>query len=131
MKWLSIFLLFSALSTPVFAQDMSAAEFETYTNGKTLFFGRDGKAYGAEEYLGNRRVRWSFLDGQCKEGYWYEDNSQICFVYEDRPDPQCWAFQKGPSGLIARFINDPGSTDLYEAQELGDEMVCLGPKVGV
>ena len=110
---------------------MSAAEFDAYTKGKTLFFGRGGVTYGAETYLDNRRVRWSFLDGVCKEGRWYEEAGEICFVYEDRSDPQCWSFEKGPTGLIAQFESNPESVDLYEAQDSDDEMICLGPEIGV
>ena len=110
---------------------MSAAEFDAYTAGKTLYFGRNGRAYGAEVYLPNNRVRWSFLDGDCKDGIWYEEAGEICFVYEDRPEPQCWSFQKGPNGLIAKFESNPESVDLYEAQDVDEEMICLGPDVGV
>jgi hypothetical protein len=128
----SLVLLTLMLSTPVQAEPMSGAEFDAYTKGKTLYFGRGGAPYGAEVYLDNRRVRWSFLDGECKDGYWYEEApSSICFVYEDRPEPQCWNFEKGDTGLIARFKNNPQSLDLYEAEDVYEEMICLGPKVGV
>jgi hypothetical protein len=110
---------------------LSAEEFDAYTRNKTLFYGQNGQAYGAEIYLENRRVRWSFLDGECKEGEWYEQGEQICFVYEDNPDPQCWTFRLGNGGLIARFEDLSGSTDLYEADDIGEEMICLGPKIGV
>ena len=125
-------LLALVVALPASAQDtMSAAEFDAYTRGKTLFYGRQGAPYGAEIYHENRRVQWSFLDGVCKEGEWYEDAGLICFVYEDNPDPQCWSFEASPRGLIARFENDPTSSDLYEAQDVGEEMLCLGPKIGV
>ena len=111
---------------------MTGEAFDAYTRGKTLFYGSDGEAYGVERYLDGRRVIWSFLDGQCKNGIWYEENSQICFVYEDRPyDPQCWTFTQTQRGLSAQFENDPDSTELYEAQDLGEEMLCYGPDVGV
>lgn len=113
------------------AEPMNGETFDRYTRGKTLFYGQNGQAYGAEVYLDNRRVRWSFLDGECKEGVWYEENGQICFVYEDSPKPQCWAFHKGQGGLVARFENLPGATQLYEAEDVGEEMICLGPEVGV
>ena len=120
------------LAAPVAAQTtMSAAEFDAYTKGKTLFYGSEGAPYGAEVYHKDRRVQWSFLDGECKEGSWYEDAGLICFVYEDRQDPQCWSFTKGPRGLIARFENNPETNELYEAQDVGEEMLCLGPKIGV
>jgi hypothetical protein len=110
---------------------MGAEAFDEYTRGKTLFYGNNGVAYGVERYLPGRRVIWSFLDGDCREGVWYESNGQICFVYEDRFDPQCWTFRLGENGLIAQFENDPQSTELYEAEDLGEEMLCYGPDVGV
>jgi len=110
---------------------LSGAEFDAYTRGKTLFYGYDGHVYGVERYLPNRRVIWSFMDGDCKEGVWFERNDQICFIYEDRLDPQCWVFAQSGSGLIAQFEGDPEATELYEADDLGEEMVCHGPDVGV
>lgn len=119
-------------TTSAGAQDtMTAQEFDTYTRGKTLFYGQGGQSYGAEVYMDNRRVRWSFLDGECKDGEWYEDAGQICFIYEGSPEPQCWTFSERSAGLVARFENAPGATDLYEAANPGEEMVCLGPEVGV
>ncbi|MEM8578650.1 MAG: hypothetical protein AAGF60_12430 [Pseudomonadota bacterium] len=116
-------------AAPAAAEPMDGAAFEAYTTGRTMFYGSGGQAYGAEEYFENRRVRWSFLDGECKDGTWYENGPMICFVYEDETDPQCWTFTRGAAGLIARF---EGRGDaIYEAQDLGEEMVCLGPKVGV
>lgn len=110
---------------------MTADAFDAYTRGKTLYYGFDGEAYGVERYLDGRRVIWSFLDGECKDGMWYEDAGQICFVYEDRLDPQCWSFSQGKNGLIAQFENNPEATELYEAQDIGEEMLCYGPDVGV
>jgi len=116
---------------PVSAQSLTAEAFDTYTRGKTLFYGFDGTAYGVERYLEGRRVIWSFLDGDCKKGVWYEEQGQICFLYEDRLDPQCWTFTETPGGLVARFENDPEATELYEAEDIDEEMVCYGPDVGV
>ena len=125
-------ILWAFTSLPASAQSqMSAEEFDTYTRGKTLYYGNTSEPYGAEIYLPNRRVRWSFLDGQCRDGEWYEADGLICFVYEDRPEPQCWSFQHGTAGLIAQFENDPAMTPLYEANESTEEMLCLGPKIGV
>ena len=112
-------------------EPMNGQAFDSYTRGKTLFYGQNGQAYGAEIYLDDRRVRWSFLDGECKDGFWYEQAGQICFVYEDNPDPQCWSFTKKDGRLTARFENLPGATELYEAQDIGEEMICLAPNLGV
>lgn len=113
------------------AEPMSAEEFENYVTGKTLYFGQNGQAYGVEEYLDNRRVRWSFLDGKCKEGVWYEAEEMICFVYEDNTTPQCWSFFRDTNGLRAIFENDSNNTTLYEAQQNDEPMLCLGPDIGV
>jgi hypothetical protein len=126
------FLILIVLSAgPSAAQSvMTADEFDAYTRGKTLFYGFDGIAYGVERYMRGRRVAWSFLDGDCKEGVWYPQDEQICFLYEDRPDPQCWLFVSTPNGLVARFEGDPEATELYEAEQVDEEMVCYGPDVG-
>ncbi|SLN48469.1 hypothetical protein ROJ8625_02360 [Roseivivax jejudonensis] len=131
-------LVLVALAAPAAAADpdpaggaLSAAEFEAYTQGKTLYFGQNGTAYGVERYLPDRRVVWSFLDGDCKEGRWYESGDQICFVYEDSDAPQCWSFFRAPGGgLRAVFRNDPSQTTLYEARQDEEPMVCTGPRVG-
>lgn len=123
-------LLLAAL--PAAAQSpMSAEAFDAYTRGKTLFYGQDGETYGVERYLPDRRVIWSFLDGDCRHGFWYEDAGEICFLYEDRSDPQCWTFAESAAGLTARFRGEPGTIELYEAEDTGEEMICLGPEVGV
>ncbi len=133
MKWItaSAIALLGALPA-LAAEPLSGEEFEAYVTGKTLYFGSQGVDYGVEEYLDQRRVRWSFLDGNCKDGFWYEaDDGQICFIYEDTPAPQCWTFFKDPNGLRAIFENDPEQTTLYEAKQNDDPMLCYGPDVGV
>lgn len=131
MRYVIAFLAFGLFALPAAAEPMSAAEFEAYVTGRTLYYGNQGSAYGAEIYHENRRVTWSFLDGECKEGYWYAEGANICFIYEDRPEPQCWTFEKTGNGLRATFTNDPNTTELYEAQDVGREFVCYGPKIGV
>ncbi|MCZ7675276.1 MAG: hypothetical protein M5U35_04530 [Roseovarius sp.] len=110
---------------------MSAGEFDDYTRGKTFYYGSLGEPYGAEEYLPNRRVIWTFLNGECQNGTWYEEDGLICFVYDKEPDPQCWSFTRSAGGLIARFENDPALTELYEVRRTSDPLICPGPDVGV
>ena len=95
MKVTAVILGLVLSSTAPTAKTLDGAEFDAYTRGKTLVYQRLGVQYGAEQYLSNRRVVWSFLDGECKEGYWYPQGQEICFVYEDRPEPQCWSFKFG------------------------------------
>jgi hypothetical protein len=118
---------------PLHAQEgsrMSAEAFDAYTRGQTFTYGTGAEPYGAEEYLDGRRVRWSFLDGQCQDGAWYEDNGLICFVYDNNPDPQCWSFYQTPGGIVARFEDDPSQTTLYEITRSPEPLMCLGPEVG-
>lgn len=126
----AMILLLSA--TPLAAQSpMTASEFDEYSRGKTFYYGSGGQPYGVEEYLPGRRVRWSFLDGDCKDGSWYEQDGQICFVYEDPGDPQCWLFFQGPDGISASFQSGESTTELYEIQKTPEPMQCMGPEVGV
>ena len=127
------FFILLWLATPAIAQDaMTAAEFEAYTRGKTLTFGVQGDAsYGVEQYLENRRVIWSFLDGECSNGVWYESKGSICFRYDFDPDPKCWKFYDDPDGLRAVFTNRPDASVLYEAQDSQEPLVCPAPNLGV
>lgn len=111
---------------------MSAEEFDTFTRGKTFFYGVNGREYGAEEYLPNKRVIWTFLDGQCQNGIWYEENGMICFEYDTIEARQCWTFRRNGDGdLVARFQDDPEELELYEVQRSGAPLDCPGPDVGV
>lgn len=125
-------LLAAPAMPPAAAQEaMTGAGFDSYTRGKTLFYGLAGEIYGAERYLDGQRVVWSFLDGHCKAGHWYERGRQICFVYDDQPEPQCWSFRRSAGGLSARYENDASAPELYEAESTGRDMICTGPDVGV
>ncbi|RVT87059.1 hypothetical protein DXV76_02935 [Rhodobacteraceae bacterium CCMM004] len=127
---LLVLLVFAAL--PVRAETpLSAAEFEAFTTGKTLWYEAGGITYGVEEYLPGRRVRWSFLDDECKDGTWYEEAGYICFAYENGLGPQCWQFFRDGDGLRARFRGDSAQSDLYGARQLDREMICTGPRIGV
>ncbi len=110
---------------------MTAAEFERLVTGKTFSYANGQSVYGAETYFDNRRVRWSFLDGDCSEGEWYVANEQICFIYENIPSPQCWEFYMRDGRLTAKFEGDPQATELYETEQRDEPLYCKGPDVGV
>lgn len=129
---LSVLALLATLAgSPVRAETpLSASEFEAYTTGKTLTYAAEGRIYGIEEYRTGRRVRWSFLDGECQEGTWYASGEMICFAYESGLEDQCWLFFRDPGGLRARFMNRPGDDDLIETRQSDDPLLCLGPRIG-
>ncbi len=113
------------LAAPALADTpMTGAEFEAYAKGKTLTFATESGPYGVERYLPGRRVIWSFLDGQCEEGRWYEEGSAICFVYDFEPEPQCWELYQEGDRLRAVFLNAPGTTVLYEALDGEEDLIC-------
>lgn len=114
------------LAAPAFAEEpLSGKDFEKFTAGKTLLFGtKDEAPYGMETYLKGRRVIWSFLDGRCEPGYWYEEKGAICFSYEFEPEPQCWSFFEEDDGLLAIFMNEPYTIALYEVQDSPEGLVC-------
>ncbi len=123
--------LFFPLPAVADGAPLSADAFERYTTGKSLAYATGAGPFGAEDYLPNRRVRWSYLDGECMDGRWYEEDGLICFVYDEIDAPQCWSFFLDRGRLMARFENDPSATTLYETAELEQPMICLGPDVGV
>jgi len=125
-----------AAALPAFALDggrpMTGAEFDAYTRGQTLTFGVDGVPYGIEQYLPDRRVLWSFIGEDCREGSWFEAaGPQICFVYDDAPERlHCWEFFDTGNGLRARFGGDLEGTELVEVLRSPTPMMCEGPMVG-
>lgn len=133
----ALFALFALLALPVAAQEtdlglpMTAAEFDAYVTGRTLTYADNGTVYGTEEYRKDQKVIWAFTEAECREGYWFQQGEQICFVYEDPNDPQCWLFFKGPRGLQAQFMGLGESTPLSEVEQSAGPMSCAGPDLGV
>jgi hypothetical protein len=110
---------------------MTPAEFETYATGKTIDYADDFSVWGREEYLPNRRVRFSFTDDECRFGSWYAQDTQICFVYDFDPDPKCWTYFTDGKNVTTVFEGDgPGGT-VSTALPTKEPLVCLGPEVGV
>lgn len=129
------FALIIACVTPAFAQTqatpMTGAEFEAYATGQTLTYASGGAVYGAEQYKPGRKVVWAFTQDECREGSWYEKGPQICFVYDNPNDPQCWLFFKQANGLAAQFMGPGGGSLLSEVAKSASPMACAGPQVGV
>jgi hypothetical protein len=121
------------LATPLAAADLpvTATEFEALSTGRTLGYALGGEIYGAEQYLPGRRVLWAFRGEECRRGYWYHDATEICFVYEHDPAPQCWTYFRDATGLKARFAGDPPGAEAASVTELPETVVCPGPDVGV
>jgi hypothetical protein len=111
---------------------LTGAEFDAYTQGKTLTYIENGQSYGIEEYRPGQQVKWAFEGDDCQDGHWWEEQTGlICFAYDNAPDaPQCWNFYKSDRGLRAMFAGDSDNRARYEAQQAHAPMLCLGPEVG-
>jgi len=119
-------------ATPVLAETpLDADGFDAAVTGRTLIYGTEAGPYGIEEYLPGRRVRWSFLDGDCVEGRWYPQGDAICFAYEGRANDECWHFFREAGRLGARPTSAPQSTPLYVIADSPEPMICRGPRIGV
>lgn len=110
---------------------LDADGFDAVVTGRTLIYGTAAGSYGIEEYLPGRRVRWSFLDGDCMEGRWYPKGDAICFAYEHRADPECWLFHLDEGRLGARPLRQPEGPSLYVIAESPEPMICRGPHLGM
>lgn len=128
-----------ALATPALANDLvqvvdtplTGAEFEAYATGKTLSYAQNGVVWGSEQYLSDRRVIWAFTEDECQYGQWYEEQGNICFLYDNDLQPQCWRFFREASGLRAIFMGADGGTSLSEVGQSTTPLNCPGPDVGV
>jgi hypothetical protein len=105
--------------------------FEALSVGRTLTYSLGGKVYGTEQYLPGRRVLWAFEGEECRTGAWYEDEGQICFVYDAGSLPQCWTYFRDAGGLRAQFAGDLPGDEAATVAEIPGPMDCPGPQVGV
>lgn len=131
-------IVFMLLATPALAQEaplgppLDAAQFDARTQGRTITYSVLGAPYGVEQYLPDRKVRWAFAAGECKEGDWFQADEFICFDYHEvGRDLQCWTFFDAPEGLTARFENNPDDAPLVSLHETTEPLECQGPEVGV
>lgn len=118
-------------SSPTSERILTATEFEAFASGTTLYFNRQGQPYGAEEYKPDREVIWTFLDGTCERGAWYNEGDTICFVYETQTSAQCWNFLEADGQKRARVIGDTPANDLFVVGQDNRQLSCPGPGVGV
>jgi hypothetical protein len=119
-------------SGPALAEvPLTAEEFDSLTRGRTMTWAEFGTVYGVEQYLPDRRVRWTVLGDDCKTGHWYMNGPAICFQYEDDPAPDCWEITRSGTDLLARYTTNPAEAEPVVVQETTEPLACFGPEVGV
>lgn len=124
----ALFLLASpALADPL----LTAEEFDALTQGRTMTWSELGTIYGVEQYLPGRKVRWTFLGDECKDGTWYPEGAAICFQYEGDPAPDCWEITRSGPDMLAHYTTNAPDTPPVVVAETTEPMACFGPKVGV
>jgi len=114
MRHLIAMALLAALAPPAGAgeQPIAPSEFRDYAEGWTLYFERDGEAFGSEHFEAGGQTRWRYLDGSCVRGAWRPHGAQICFLYEDGAAAQkvlCWRLLRDEAGLLARLLDGEGA----------------------
>lgn len=106
--------------------------FEAMSEGRTLYFSRDGAAFGAEQYFPGRRVLWRYDDGTCAWGRWHARDGLICFAYDTAPGPRCWIFEGGGADFTAVLVED-GAPEGLRLDLSGTDtrpLDCPGPGLG-
>ncbi|MES2914753.1 MAG: hypothetical protein V4753_06505 [Pseudomonadota bacterium] len=109
---------------------ITADQFEAHVTGKTVTYRQFGSIFGIEEYLPDRKVRWSVAPNECQYGSWYPQGDTICFVYEYDPSPACWTFWLRDGALVALSVNAAPGEELFEVEADTGPLPCPGPDIG-
>ncbi len=115
---------------------LSGAEFDARTSGKTItFVNPAGQFYGAEQYLGDRRVQWMVADGICTRGSWSAGGSEaaplICFSYDERIEPLCWVVEARDDQLFAYVDGTPPENAIRSSQISNEPLPCPAQDLGM
>lgn len=124
-------ILIMLATGPAAAAPMDGAAFEAHVAGRTFEYSLGGVVFGAETYLPDRRVVWSFLDGRCYGGRWYPQDGAICFEHEGRDEAQCWAFAPDGEGMSAQFVSAPDGDKRYAITPRAAPLDCADGVPGV
>jgi hypothetical protein len=94
------------MAQPLAEQPVSPSEFREYAEGYTLYFDRDGEAFGSETFEPGGKSIWRYIDGSCTPGVWKPHGAQICFYYGEGTDVLCWRMIRDDEGLLVRLLGD-------------------------
>ncbi len=107
---------------------MSPHEFSEFAEGWTLVFERDGEPFGSERFDANGRTTWRYRDGSCTEGTWRPHGAQLCFLYRQDPEIQCWRVLRDDEGLMVRLLTgDSAGLELRVAGRNRNPLLCGDP----
>ncbi|WP_093254756.1 hypothetical protein [Rubrimonas cliftonensis] len=86
---------------------MSPEEFRAFSEGWTLHFEENGRAFGAESYFERGEVLWKPAGGACVRGVWAPRNGGVCFLYANAFS--CWRIWDTPGGVEAEPLEGGAS----------------------
>ena len=109
---------------------VTAEEFEALSTGKTLYFSRSSRFFGAEQFYTRRRSLWQNGAGQCLDGEWFAKDDLICFEYDQPTDPACWHFIEKSTGYVARAEGEGPENDIFLYHTDTKPLDCKGPAIG-
>ena len=92
---------------------------------KVLLQARDqGRLVGEEQFLRRDLSVWTDVTGRCTYGQIEIRGPQICFIYEDNPDPEnCWLTFRYKD----QFVVMANSGELQRITEISDQPIsCEG-----
>lgn len=132
MKTLLAALLLATAPAIALAEEVvvSPDEFRDFADGWTLYFERDGEAFGSEEFRADGRTRWRYVDGSCVRGVWRPRGAQLCFLYETEiePGPLCWRMLRDEEGLFARLLTGAeAGLEIRISRRDKAPLLCGGP----
>ncbi|WP_069299626.1 hypothetical protein [Neptunicoccus sediminis] len=125
----------AALTAPLSAEGsgetiITPDQFEALSTGKTLYFERNGRFFGAEQFYTRRRSLWMNGAKECLDGEWFAKNDLICFDYGTDLDPQCWHFIERSGQYSARAEGESAAFDIHLYDIDNTPLDCQGPAVG-
>jgi hypothetical protein len=87
--------------------------FELYPNGGIV---------GVEQFLSRSRTVWATPEGTCTYGKIELRGSQICFIYEDLPNPEhCWV----PYAFEDKLVVVSSATSIQQVTQITQQpVVC-------
>ncbi len=110
-------LIFIALPASAdVAKRLSAEEFLSQVEGKTVHYTVEGKYYGTERFYGKGRSTWQFPAANCEDGVYRSSEDLICFRYgttscwtviQDAKNQMTATSQDGFRVMIERIDNAP------------------------
>ncbi|MEJ6708178.1 MAG: hypothetical protein QNK92_05090 [Amylibacter sp.] len=110
---------------------VTAEEFQSLSQGKTMYFSQNGFFFGAEQFYNRRRSLWQNNAKECLDGEWYVKEDFICFNYDLDTDPSCWHFFKKGGSFYARSEGTASKDfDIFMYNIDTKPLDCKGPDVG-